>query len=292
VLNAAINSTDGGVRAQVRASDGVVVSQRVTWFRVGLTMLIAALVAAPGTAPASAQSRGQGTVLVHQDIHCGGSGNSSTVYMPFALHFTRFPPNATGTVSAYTQPGGQLVGTSNVTLDAQGNRCVEVSGDAPPGQYKIVYDFGSGTGKQKVIRLVTAPTPTPTVTPSHPIATVTPTSASATPTTTSASPSTTSASPTTTSASPSTTSASPSTTSASPTTTSASPSLTSTSTGVPTASVSPTDTAPEFVFTPEALAPTGASQEPLTVGLALALAGLVLILFTRRGSASAASRRH
>ena len=246
-------------------------SQRVTWFRVGLTMLIAALVAAPGTAPASAQSRGQGTVLVHQDIHCGGSGNSSTVYMPFALHFTRFPPNATGTVSAYTQPGGQLVGTSNVTLDAQGNRCVEVSGDAPPGQYKIVYDFGSGTGKQKVIRLVTAPTPTPTVTPSHPIATVTPTSASATPTTTSAS---------------------PSTTSASPTTTSASPSLTSTSTGVPTASVSPTDTAPEFVFTPEALAPTGASQEPLTVGLALALAGLVLILFTRRGSASAASRRH
>jgi len=132
VLNAAINSTDGGVRAQVRASDGVVVSQRVTWFRVGLTMLIAALVAAPGTAPASAQSRGQGTVLVHQDIHCGGSGNSSTVYMPFALHFTRFPPNATGTVSAYTQPGGQLVGTSNVTLDAQGNRCVEVSGDAPP----------------------------------------------------------------------------------------------------------------------------------------------------------------
>jgi hypothetical protein len=262
-------------------------------------MLIAALVAAPGTAPASAQSRGQGTVLVHQDIHCGGSGNSSTVYMPFALYFTGFPHNATGTVSAYTQPGGQLVGSGNVTLDSHGNRCVEVSGDAPPGQYKIVYDFGSGTGKQKVVRLVAAPSATPTVTPSHPIATVTPTSSSATPTTTSASPSTTSASPsttsaspTTTSASPSTTSASPSDTSASPSTTSASPSDTSTPTGAPTASVSPTDTAPEFVYTPEDLAPTGGSTEPLTIGLVLALAGLVLIILSRQGSASSVSRRH
>jgi hypothetical protein len=219
-------------------------------------------------------------MLVKQDVHCADSGTTSTVYLPFALYFTGYAPHETGTVSAYTQPGNERIGTATITLDSQGSRCVEVVGQATPGQYKIVYDFGSGTGKQKVIRLVDAPGASHTPTPA--------------PTPTSASPSTTSASPTTTSASPSTTSASPTTTSASPSTTSASPSTTSASPSDPGGTASPSPSESDHVeFIPENLAPTGSSgPSPLPGALVLLAVGGLLVLVSGRSSVATADRRH
>ncbi len=107
-------------------------------------------------------------MLVRQSTDCSGNGNSSSVTVPFSIYFTGFEPFATGTVTAYTQPGGEEVGSRSITLGPDGSRCYRVTGDVPPGQYKIVYDFGSGTGKQKVIRIEGAaptPSPTPTKTP-------------------------------------------------------------------------------------------------------------------------------
>jgi LPXTG-motif cell wall-anchored protein len=133
---------------------------------------LAAAVALLGatSAPASAALRGEGTLHIHDSEDCTGPGEDSTVTVPFSGLFTGFAPNTTGTVSAYAQPGGQLVGQRQVTVDAQGNRCELVTGvDVPPGQYKIVYDFGSGTGKQKVIHIAgsTEPTQTPTLDPTE-----------------------------------------------------------------------------------------------------------------------------
>ena len=139
------------------------------------------IVAIGGLSPAlaAAETRGQGTMLVRQTLDCSGTGNASTVHVPFSVLFTGFAPNETGTVTAYTQPGGQQVGQRTVRVGPDGTRCVRVRGNVPPGQYKIVYDFGSGTGKQKVIR-ITGPGPKPTVTPTRP--TVTPTTPTDTPT--------------------------------------------------------------------------------------------------------------
>jgi len=109
------------------------------------------LLASAGTAQGAA--RGQGTMLVYDNTTCEGTGNASVVTLPFSLLFTGFEPGASGTVTAYTQPGGELVGSASFSLDEDGERCARVDGDAPSGQYKIVYDFGSGTGKQKVIRV-------------------------------------------------------------------------------------------------------------------------------------------
>ena len=106
---------------------------------------------------ASAQIRGEGTMLVRQSTDCSGTGTTSTVYFPFSVLFTGFEPGETGEVTAFTQPGGEQVGHRTVTVDEQGNRCELVEGTVPPGQYKLVYDFESGTGKQKVIRLVAPP---------------------------------------------------------------------------------------------------------------------------------------
>lgn len=109
-------------------------------------------------------------MLVRQSTDCSGTGTASTVYFPFTTLFTGFEPGETGEVTAFTQPGGVQVGHRRVTVDGQGNRCELVEGTVPPGQYKLVYDFESGTGKQKVIRLVAAPTssvaPSASVTPS------------------------------------------------------------------------------------------------------------------------------
>ena len=41
-------------------------------------------------------------------------------------------------------------------------------GEVPPGNYKIVYDFGSGTGKQKVVHIREDSEPQPTESPSSP----------------------------------------------------------------------------------------------------------------------------
>jgi len=111
---------------------------------------------------------------VHDTANCSGNGNDSTVSVPFSVLFTGFAPGATGTVTAYTQPGGQEVGSRTITLGPDGSRCARVTGDVPAGQYKIVYDFGSGTGKQKVIR-IEDDKPKPTASPSKPIGTLTPT---------------------------------------------------------------------------------------------------------------------
>jgi len=221
---------------------------------------------------------------VRQDVRCAGTGTTSTVYLPFSLWFSGYAPHETGTVAAYTQPGGALIGSATITLDSTGSRCVEVVGEAPPGQYKLVYDFGSGAGKQKVIRLVDPPGGTDAPT--------------AAPTTTSATPMTTSASPTTTSASPTTTSASPTTTSASPTSTGASPTATSpsaTGTSGPGGTASPSATEPGHVeFIPEDLAPTGAAAPPssLPAAVVLLVVGGLLLLLTRRGTVATADRRH
>ena len=115
-------------------------------------------------------------------------------------------------------------------MDEAGEACVRVTGEVPPGNYKIVYDFGSGTGKQKVIHIrdsepeptesptdTTEPSPetptesptTPTVTPTTP--TVTPTTPTVTPTTPTVTPTTPTVTPTTPSGSPSSATASPST---------------------------------------------------------------------------------
>jgi hypothetical protein len=134
------------------------------WVAVVAAMVLVGL-AAPD---AEARVRGQGTLLIMQRTDCGQHGESSSVYFPFSGLFTGFEPNTTGTVTAYTQPGGVQVGQRSVTVDAQGNRCELVTGTAEPGQYKIVYDFGSGTGKQKVIRIVEAPPPSPTESPTLP----------------------------------------------------------------------------------------------------------------------------
>jgi hypothetical protein len=161
---------------------------------------------------ATADLRGQGTMLVRQSEDCSGTGTASVVSLPFSLLFTGFDPDATGTVTAYTQPGGEQVGQGTVTVGPDGERCVLVTGEVPPGQYKLVYDFGSGTGKQKVIRITGAqPMPTespttPTETPTTPTVapTVTPTTPSVTPTTPSVTPTTPSVTPTTPSVTPTT----------------------------------------------------------------------------------------
>ena len=49
-------------------------------------------------APAGASTRGQGTMLVKDTADCSGSGNVSTVTLPFSLMFTGFDPYDTGTV--------------------------------------------------------------------------------------------------------------------------------------------------------------------------------------------------
>ena len=272
-------------------------------WRAALGVLLASWPLVMAAGPVDAATRGAGSMLVRQDVRCAGTGTTSTVFLPFSLWFSGFSPHETGTVAAYTQPGGALIGSATITLDSTGRRCVEVVGEAPPGRYKIVYDFGSGTGKQKVIRLVDPPVSTdvPTAAPSTTSASPTsasPTTTSASPTTTSASPTTTSASPTTTSASPSTTSASPTTTSASPTSTGASPTATSpsaTGTSGPGGTASPSATEPGHVeFIPEDLAPTGASAPPpsLPSAVVLLVVGGLLLLLTRRGTVATADRRH
>ena len=75
-----------------------------------------------------------------------------------------------------------MVGEATVTVGPDGSLCVRVTGTAPAGQYKIVYDFGSGTGKQKVIEIVGPAPPTDTSTPSTTTDTPTPTISTITPT--------------------------------------------------------------------------------------------------------------
>jgi len=246
---------------------------------------------------AQAAPKGAGTMLVRQDVHCGGTGNASSVYLPFALYFTGFAPNTVGTVSAYTQPGGHLVASRAVTLDAQGARCVEVVGSATPGQYKIVYEFGSGAGKQKVIQIVPGPTATASASPSHPIATVSPsTTATASP----SHPIATVAPSTTATASPShpIATVSPSTTGTPTSPATPSVSATATTTGSPgataTASPSPsTSESGDLEFIPEYLPPTGGpATSTLPAGLVLLAVGGLLVLASRRGSASTGDRRH
>ena len=126
--------------------------------------------------------RGEGTMQVRQSEDCSGSGNDSTVTIPFSLFFVGFEPFDTGTVVAFTQPGGEQVGEATVTVGPDGSRCVLVTGTVPAGQYKIVYDFGSGTGKQKVIEIVGPAPPTDTSTPTTTTITPTPTTTTITPT--------------------------------------------------------------------------------------------------------------
>jgi LPXTG-motif cell wall-anchored protein len=232
---------------------------------------------------------GQGTMHVKQALDCTGGGEDSTVHLPFALLFEGFAPNTTGTVTAFTQPGGVQVGQATVTVDALGNRCEEVTGSAPPGQYKIVYDFGSGTGKQKVIRLVEAPAPSPS-----PTETVTPTVSPTTSESATGSESPTETSTATVSESPTETSTA--TASEPPTSSTASPSGTLTesappSSATPSASSSVLGEELEFIAEPDPvgdaaarLPKTGADDVTalVVVGPLLALLGLGLLVVARR----------
>lgn len=143
--------------------------------RGGVIAVTAALVAGGllTALSAAAQPRGEGTMLVRQAIDCSGTGTTSTVSLPFGLLFEGFEPLQTGTVTAFTQPGGVEIGAATVTVDAAGNRCVEVIGEnnPPPGQYKLVYQFGSGAGKSKVITLEAPPATSPPPTTPPPVTT-------------------------------------------------------------------------------------------------------------------------
>jgi hypothetical protein len=131
--------------------------------RLGLrSVAVIGLLVATATIVPSSAFAASGTMKVHDTADCSGKGNDPKVTIPFSLEFTGFAPYTTGTVTAYTQPGGVKVASGEVLVDGKGYRCVRVDGDAPPGKYKIVYDFGQGTGKQKVIEVVAAPTPPPT----------------------------------------------------------------------------------------------------------------------------------
>ena len=146
---------------------------------IALLLITASWAVSPGLATAL---RGEGTMQVRQSQDCSGSGSDSTVTIPFSLFFVGFEPYDTGTVVAFTQPGGEKVGEATVTVGPDGSRCVLVTGKVPPGQYKIVYDFGSGTGKQKVIQIVGPAPPTDTSTPTTTTDTPTPTTTTVTPT--------------------------------------------------------------------------------------------------------------
>ena len=206
-------------------------------------------------------------MLVRQNTDCSGTGNESTVSFPFTLFFSGFESGVTGEVTAFTQPGGTQVGHRSVTVDELGNRCELVDGTAPPGQYKIVYDFGSGTGKQKVIRLEAAPAPTPSGGPS-------PTESAAPPTT---------GPPTT---GPPTTG--PPTTG--PTSTGSAPATPPPGTTSPTPPTSSVAGAGSVTFRPlsdrisdRALAPTGVDLVgPFVLGAGLLLSGAVLVAGSRR----------
>lgn len=222
-------------------------------------------------APAQA-ARGQGTMLVFDNTTCAGTGNSSSVTLPFSLLFTGFEPGATGTVSAYTQPGGALVGTATLTLDDSGQRCAFVDGEVESGMYKIVYNFGSGTGKQKVIRVRDPDQPTGSPDPSE--STITATS---TVTTTSTATETVTATSTTTDEATSPPATITETSTATVTSTSTA-TATVTETSVVTTTPSPTSTDGEggLVIRPtDPLAPSGAASSGL-VPLALTLIALGL----------------
>lgn len=245
-------------------------------------------------APAQA-ARGQGTMLVYDNTTCAGTGNASSVTLPFSLLFTGFEPGATGTVSAYTQPGGVLVGSATLTLDDSGRRCAFVDGDVESGMYKIVYDFGSGTGKQKVIRVRDPDRPTGTPDPSESTATVTSTS---TETSTSTATETVTATATNTDngVTPPVTSTE-TTTSTVTTTSTATATITETATIITTPSQTPsageTDGEGSLVIRPvDPLAPSGASSTGLLpVSLALIALGVGAMLLTWSGG-TPYRRRH
>jgi LPXTG-motif cell wall-anchored protein len=262
-----INSSRSVVMRAVRA--GVLVA--VT----GL-MLMPALVGM-GAGAAVAAPRGEGTMLVKDSDDCSGTGSVAKVAMPFSLEFTGFAPFDTGLVEARTQPGDVLVGSGTVQVNEDGYQCVRVDGDVPNGLYKLVYDFGSGTGKQKVVQLVgqpSGPTPTPTLTPTgSPSPTLTPT-VTPTPTQTSTSTPTVTASPTLTPTLSPTATATP-----------------TASTPVPTSSAGTVTNAPgqgdpgnvDFdQLIPVQLPDTGAGGDALTAGAILLIAGVVAVVASRR----------
>ena len=135
--------------------------------RVLVAALVITMIGGVGSGAALAAPRGEGTMLVRQSENCSGTGDDAFVSVPFSLWFTGFAPNATGTVTAFTQPGGDEVGSGTVMVDSNGEACVRVTGEVPTGQYKIVYDFDSGTGKQKVIHIRDSEPP-PTEPPTDP----------------------------------------------------------------------------------------------------------------------------
>jgi len=250
-----------------------------------LVTLVLAALAVPGVALAL---RGEGTMQVRQTEDCSGNGNLSVVSLPFSLFFDGFAPHDTGTVTGFTQPGNVQVGQGTVTVDENGFACLRVTGHAEPGQYKIVYDFGSGTGKQKVIRLV-GPGPTETTEPSPSESATSPSDSptSATPTT----PTATETTPTATVTSPSVTPTSsmptltppPPTDTSAPTSTSAPASTSGTATGSVSATASPTTDVAHLKFKQvptgaggEQLPKTGGSGATLVFGATLLVAGAVV----------------
>jgi hypothetical protein len=234
--------------------------------RKGLVLITVALVTMVGAIPAGAAPsvRGQGTLIVRDTPDCSGTGNASTVVVPFSLFFTGFEPFSQGTVTAYKQPGGTEVASITATTDANGQLCIRVDGNPAPGQYKIVYDFDDGTGKQKVIRVeVPGPTSSPTPTP--------------TPTTSvTATPSPTTAPTTTPTGSPSPTDSGTIT-----------PSTPPTGSATPTSTPTPTDDGTlvlSVVNLGGGLAATGGagSVQSLLVAVAMLGLGSVLVLASRR----------
>jgi hypothetical protein len=110
--------------------------------------------ARPAPAPRGAPGD-NGTIMVFDAVGCSGGeaqGTSPTVTVPFSIGGTGFDANQAGTATIAIQPGGQVVFTASATADANGAWCLSPI-DLPPGQYKVVFTFGNGTGKQKVFRV-------------------------------------------------------------------------------------------------------------------------------------------
>ena len=77
-------------------------SPRCTGVLVATLVIMSMGYISPGVAAAS---RGEGTMQVHRSEDCSGNGNASVVSLPFSALFTGFPPDATGPVTAFAQPG-------------------------------------------------------------------------------------------------------------------------------------------------------------------------------------------
>jgi hypothetical protein len=87
----------------------------------------------------------RGTMLVHDDEGCAGTGNDAWVSGTFSVELRGFVAGSTGTLT--------VVGatSSEVTIGADGSACVEL-GPIDAGKYRVTYSFDGHT-KHKVLHV-------------------------------------------------------------------------------------------------------------------------------------------